>query len=524
MRLYGSRESARRLRRWPRWGRACGAMAAGLALTGLAATVLAAGGPACWLVVPDSGRAGAIAKRGGPALQDAGFDVSSARTGAAPAVLVVYARAVGSPGEAQVLNQFAAEGSALVLVYSLSDDLREPQRVLLAPWAVSIASAKAGSGRTDVRKHPITEGLDKLFVWRVAATLKGVTPILAQGDNAIAGVAEKGGRRLVVLPLDAVVPGQQSSAKPEDAMPAGNLQLLVQAVAWAAGTQPPRQDAPSQASGPTGPTGGGTPPDSDASSPTGPDLAAANAQKRVGFAPIACVDMPASDEKWPDIQKAVIELLDDAGLKAQDVTPAPAGRGAQQKASGGSGVGAGQGSQAGATPAPDDLSRLPLLRALRDDPALIVLGSCRTFDDAEGAALEAYVEAGGSVLALPHGTNRTNDRIVEMNGVLAKFGMGATLGRPAGKVDLAQSPVLGGAAAPGKIADGVIVIGLRGEDLATVGSASVLRADLRGNGRVVVADPAPLAYPKADRVSTGPWRAVLRSAIRWLIQGMTLAH
>lgn len=459
-----------------------------------------------WLVVPQTGRPGVLAVRGASALEDAGFDVGSLRTGKAPRVLIVYPRAVMDEAALNTVLEMVREGAGLVVVYTLSADVAECQAELLKPWGVELEPAERGTGQTDAIPHPITRGIEKLVTWRIAATLHGAQPLLVQGDNVIAAAADGSMGRLVVLPLDALVPGQQT-----DPIPPPNLRLLVQAAKWAGRVE--EQVAVSQdAGGDSQPPGGsGEPqPAAEAEEPPIPELTVPAAGARGRFSPVAALDIAASDEGWPAIRDAVAKLVSALGLKPQDVPkperPSSRGRGSAEEAM--------------AETVGEDATRLPLFRALQDDPALVVVGSCREFADVEELALATYVDSGGAALFLPRGTDKTNVRLVELNGVLAKFGMGALLGRPAGPVQMDAGRILADVVAPKQLPAGVTVIGHRGLDLIMVGNMAVLRVVQSGAGRVAVADPLPLTASKPDSSLPDQWQKILEAVLRWLLEGM----
>jgi|GEM_PF-4774896 len=459
-----------------------------------------------WLIVPDSGRPGVLRAQGASALQDAGFDVGSLRTGTAPRVLVVYPRALADDAAVGTVLEMVREGAGLVVVYTLSADVAQRQNELLEPWGVELVPAQRGTGQTDVRPHPITRGVEKLFAWRMAASLRGVEALLVQGDNIIAGAVEGGAGRLVVLPLDAVVPGQES-----DAIPLPNLRLLVQAAQWAARFK--EQPAAGRQAG-ADPQGPGdvqqARPEGEVEEPLQPELTVPSPGSRGKFSAVAMLDIAAADEGWPAIREAVVKLVSALGLKPQQV-PQPGKPPSQAQAAA---------EKSEREPPNEELARLPLLRALQDDPALVVVGSCRDFADAEEVALAAYVESGGAALLLPRGTDKTNRRLVELNGVLAKFGMGALLGRPGGLPTLGASRILADVPAPKELPPGAIIIGHRGLDLVRVGDKSALRVLQSEAGRVAVADPVPLAVSKPEKAASEWWQSVLQAILRWLVEGM----
>lgn len=483
-----------------------------------------------WLIAPQSGRPGVLVAQATPALEDAGFDVGSLHSGAAPRALIVYPRAVTEEALLATVLEMVREGAGLVVVYTLSPDVAQTQAALLEPWGVRLQTAERGTGETEVLQHPITRGVRNLFVWRTAAALDGVQALLRQGSNVIAGAAESEIGRLVVLPLDAVVPGQHS-----DPIPAPNLRLLIQATQWVAraGEQP--------AGDPSGPAQGSqSSTQANAQASEGEDVALPEFQvpasgSRGRFSPLAIVDAPATDESWPAIREIVVALARKVGLEPREVptvsakvtgseqpvagtAPSPsrrAGRVEKLPAYEHRGDRRRQGASAGGEPAFE-----PLIRALDDDPALVVIGSCREFTDAEELAVATYVEAGGAVLFLPRGTEKTNLRIVEINGILAKFGMTALLGRPAGPASKDMSRILADVSLPDRLPAGVMVTGYLGLDLVTVGGSSALRVLHSGDGRVAVVDPLPLVTSKPDRDLPERWKRVLEAVLRWLLEGV----
>ncbi len=472
-----------------------------------------------WMLITGGGRPNAILRDGIPALTQAGFRISTRTVEAAPKVILIYPRAITNEGELGVIQQVLKEGAGLVLIYSLSSDLQEMTQKILAPWGVELSPARLGTSKTDLTPHPITEGLTKFFLWRVGANLKGLDPLIKQGPNVLAGTSTKGGPRLVVLPLDAVVPGQES-----DAVPVANLQLLVQAAQWAAGVEvgahpeppKPQPEAPAAeapaaeattATGAKPDAAGGQPAPAEEPKPVeaptveGPVLPPSAPAERGSYAKTAFIDITCTDEDWPAIAEAARKLAEDAGLR---VTVAARPRVSAN----------------GKPVAPADL---PLIRALRDNPALVVLSSCRQYDEAESLALATYVQSGGAVLALPRGTEKSNERMVWLNGALEKFGVAASLGRPGGTVRLDSSVISLGVDAIGAIPRGSLMVGYRGNDIAYVGAFSAARVVSLGAGRLALLDPLPLIQPDPKADPAKAWRAMAAGVLRWLLFGMKMA-
>ncbi|MCX7597568.1 MAG: hypothetical protein N2512_01680 [Armatimonadetes bacterium] len=507
-----------------------------LSVTVATPTAAVAGDIPLWLVVPESGRPGVLVAQGAPVLRDAGFDVGSVRTGRAPRVLIVYPRAVTDEATFATVVEMVREGAGLVVVYSLSPDVTQRQAVLLEPWGVRLETAERSTGQTQVLAHPVTRGIERLFVWRTGASLEGVQALLRQGSNVIGGAAENEVGRLVVLPLDAVVPGQQS-----DPIPAPHLRLLVQAAQWAArvgeqrsgghaGDADPVGTAEAQADAPVVEGEDVRPPELDVPAPG----------SRGRFSAVAAVDMGATDENWPAIRDIVVKLVTEMGLKPLDVLSTSAGTAGSGKSAEGRGAPepSSRGTRVEKAPAARrsegrGLDRQafvaepafqPLIRAIEEDPALVVIGSCRQFTDDEELAVSAYVDSGGAVLFLPRVSERTEPRLVELNGVLAKFGLAALLGRPAGTVSRDTSRILAEVSVPGRLPAGVTVIGYRGLDLVKVGARSALRVSQNGAGRVAVLDPLPLLASKPDKALPEQWRRVLVAVLRWLLEGVQIGE
>lgn len=508
-------------------------VAAIVAVSSFLPVVRAGEGPVAWMLVAGSGRPAALARDGLPALKKAGLRATAGKVDAAPKVLIIYPRALNADSELGLIQQILREGAGLVLIYSLSSDLQEITQKLLEPWGVELSPARLDSSDTLLADHPVTAGLDKFFVWRVPANLKGLTPLIKQGQNVIAGVSTKTGSRLVVLPLDAVVPGQES-----DTIPARNLQLLTQAATWAAGrqpapasaTQPPEKPAapaepaapaaPQPAAGSQGAVGSDGKPLAKPAEPQppaeaqpagpqpqpGPTLPSMAPTERGSYAKTAYIDITAADEDWPVLAAAARVLAESAGLHA-DMAPKPRPAAALKP---------------GEKPKPVDPRDLPLVRVLHDNPALVILGSCREYDEAEALALSTYVVSGGAVLALPRGTERSNPRMVWLNAVLEKFGAAATLGRPGGTVRLDSSVINLGVDAIGAIPPGALMVGYRGSDIAYVGAFSAARVASVGAGRVAFLDPLPWVQPDPKADPAKAWRSLTAGVIRWLLFGMKL--
>jgi hypothetical protein len=439
--------------------------------------------PACWLVVGNTGRAAAIQRHGALALKASGFDVASESSGKAPRVVIVFPRALGSSSEVSVIHQMVKEGAGLVVVYSLTPDLRPVTDQLMSPWKVALQPASVTSGKTDVVAHQITEGLGKLFVWRVPASIVGVEPLLRQDTNIVAGVSTKGGRRLVVLPLDAIVPGQS-----EDAIPQPHLQLLTQAAQWAARSEVVEKPP---VSGPSskGQEGGGV----SSESPI----------DRGEYRRTAYLDMGAEDENWPEIRKTMADILGAASLKVHEIRVLPAPRRREE-------------SRKSAEP-----QSLPLVAALKDSPAILVIGSCREFQDTEAVAVAAYVRAGGALLVLPRATFQSNMRMVHINAILTEFGMAASLGREDGVPELIPSFLTENLGNVGKLTAGILIVGHRGVDVVTCTGSPIVRVDETGGGRMAVADPLPLLATYVDADTRKSWEKLIGRLVGWLVQGMS---
>jgi hypothetical protein len=459
-------------------------------LVTLAAGAAAQPRPACWLVLPDKGRAAALLREAPAHLRAAGFNVA-AETSRAPAVIIAYPRAVQSEAELGVVRQMVAEGAGLVVVYSLAPDLEASTQALLALGEVGLQRVGASAGKLEVIEHPITAGVEKLFVWRVGARLENVQPLLRQGENVIAGCVSREGRRLVALPLDAVVPGEE-----QDSIPAVNMRLLVQAAQWAAqgAIVPPASEPSRQASE----EAGAAPPESSPQAPL----------PRGSYRKLVYADLVAQDEDWPALREAVVQVVRQAGLGvevARSASLAPQRPGKASRPS----------------PAqPQEPASLPLLRALQENPALIVLGSCRPYSALEAVALASYLSAGGAALFLPRASHKTNQRLVWLNQMLSEFGMSANLDRRTGQPKPKAGPVGEVLANLGRVSAGIMVVGYHGEDWVTIGGHSVLRVASYGSGRLAVLDPLPLLAGKGDGSVAGTWQQLLGKLVSWLVEGM----
>ncbi len=475
-----------------------------------------------WMLLTGGGRPNALLRDGIPALTQAGFRIDTSSVEAGPKVLIIYPRAISTDGELGVLQQVLKEGAGLVLIYSLSSDLQEITQKILEPWGVELSPARLDTDKTDMTLHPITEGLDKFFLWRVGANLKGIDPLIKQGPNVLAGTSTKGGPRLVVLPLDAVVPGQEA-----DPIPVPNLQLLIQAAQWAAGVkvgahpEPPKPQPEAPAPDAKPQTSTGAKPDAaggaqaapaeetkpaEAPLVQGPQLPTSAPADRGSYAKTAFLDITRTDEDWPAIADAARKLAEDAGLKVI-LAPKPRPSAAPK---------------AGDKPKSIDPADLPLVKVLRDNPALVILSSCRQYDEAESLALATYVQSGGAVLALPRGTEKSNERMVWLNGALEKFGVAASLGRPGGTVRLDPAVISLGVDAIGDIPGGSLMVGYRGNDIAYVGAFSAARVLTLGAGRLALLDPLPLIQPDAKAAPAKAWSAMAAGVLRWLLFGMKM--
>ncbi len=228
---------------------------------------------------------------------------------------------------------------------------------------------------------------------------------------------------------------------------------------------------------------------------------------------LAAIDMGANNEYWPNIRELVRDFLSEAGLRVLDVSPP------QPKATRGR----------AAAKEEEKKRESRLIRALRDAPCLIVLGSCREYTDEEVAAISAYVRSGGALLALPRGTNRSNMRIVWLNAVLLDFGIVVSLGRTAASAKAYPHPITEGLSDMGRIPGGISIWGYAGRDLVHVGRLSVARVVRVELGRVAVVDPLPWLFeqrppragkkfkPRSDR-----WQTLMVRVVAWLCEGMKI--
>ncbi len=461
-----------------------------MAALAIALASCAAADVTCWLVVPADQRAGSIYAQAPAALQREQVRVvTDSKPAEAPNVVVVYPRAIGTVASLDEIIAASDQGAGIVLIYS-SDISSVPDR-LLQRWRARIVAAEADTARVELADHPVTSGIRDIFIWRVPATIRGLRPLIRQGDNVVAAQGTRDGRRIVVLPLDAVVPGQAG-----DVIPPPNMRLLVQAVLWAGGAS---ASAKSPAEKPAGPSGRQAQP-----------VLGKPGLSRGSFRAIAYLDMSADNEDWPDIREAVARLLQDAGLRTEDVRLPRRPKDDKKKKD-----------DKQAPPAPEDVRRLPLIRALRDDPALLVLGSCRPLAEAEQVAVAAYVEAGGALLALPRATHKTNRRLVWLNELLVDFGLSATLARPKGKAEILPPDLAQQVGEIGEIPDGIRVVGGRTTPWVVVHDVPVVIAETFGMGRVGVADPLPLLKAKEESVRRA-WAKLLHALVRYLTAGMEL--
>ncbi len=416
-------------------------------------------GPAltCSIVACDAGRESALLNQGAAALKALGAKVQLGLEPATPQV--VLATPCGMADEA-VLNEIQHlidQGSGLVLVYG-RNELPEPHvSIILSRWRVTAARIRSNQEEIAVHPHPITDGVGDAFLWPVPVDLRGLRELARQGEHIIAGYSTRGGRRLVVLPIDAVVPGQ-----PTDAIPSSCTRLLAQAVFWAARAKLPTEPQPSASSG------------------------AASTGSAAGPVGRAFIDIAAEDEDWPQIRQCVERILKAAGFRI-----------------------------ARETEESSDKASSALLNSIRADIPLIVLGSCRQYTDLEVAALELYVRSGGALLVLPRATNRSNDRIVAVNAVLSEFGLAAALGRPAGDAVIDDSGICGGIGQIGRIAAGVLIVGPKMHKVISVGGRAAVAVARHGAGRVAVFDALPLLSKYAGAAAQR-WQKALMGVLRWL--------
>ena len=445
------------------------------------------------MVVPPDQRAGSIYHQAPAALQRAGVHVVTSRPrNHAPDVMLIYPRALGQAASVGDVLKASEQGAGLVLVYS--SDLATVPDELLRPWRARIEKAAAETARVELVDHPITRGISNIFIWRVPATIKGLRPLIKQGRNVIAAQGTRDGRRIVILPLDAVVPGQAG-----DIIPPPNMKLLVQAVVWAAGEKPSGEPAvSSEPSGTSGPADEEEPAEEQ---PPG---------ERGSFRAIAYVDMAADNEDWPEIAAAVTEVLKSVGLRVENVRMPRASQDDKDKKK-----------KDEELVAVDDPRRLPLIRALKDNPALVVVGSCRPFAEAEQVAVVSYVESGGALLALPRGTHKTNRRLVWLNELLVDFGLAATLARPKGNAVATARIVRREMENLGEIPDGIRVVGGHSTPWVTVNGVPVAIAERFGTGKVGLIDPLPLVKAK-DEKTRDAWAKLMRIMLRYLLAGMEL--
>ncbi|MBC7288096.1 MAG: hypothetical protein H5T86_08665 [Armatimonadetes bacterium] len=445
----------------------------------VAPTLLAASAaPVCWLVVPSDGRPGAIYRHAPSVLKQAGLTVTLSRPDGSPSVVVVYPRALQDGSALDEVLQASNAGAGLVVIFS--SDLSTFEQKLIDYWGAKISQAEATTARLEIIDHPITRGLGDIFVWRVPATISGLRPLMRQGNNVIAACGTRDGRRLVLLPLDALVPGQGS-----DAIPQPNLRLLAQSALWAATGQAATTEALEEKPPPETPAESATPP-----------------VQRGSFRRLACVDMAAEDEDWPAIREAVGKLLERQSFEVQPVrVPKPKAE--------------------GRSPRQETPGEAPLVRALKDDPALLVLGSCRPLGSAEQIAVIQYVEAGGSLLALPRATNRTNERLVWLNELLVDFGVVATLARDGGPAVARPRTPAAELGEFGEIPAGIRVVGLLAVPWVLVNEQIVAAVQSYGSGRIAVADPVPLFSAKAPKTAE-LWSRLISRMVEFLVEGIDL--
>jgi hypothetical protein len=199
------------------------------------------------------------------------------------------------------------------------------------------------------------------------------------------------------------------------------------------------------------------------------------------FAGAVLYDCLAGDDRWPEINPLVQELLTAEGLTAKALQVTAEGA--------------------------------PLVAALASGPRLVVLGTWRELDESEVVALYYYVLGGGRLLALGHSETSDQIRLVYLNEALYNLGLLFSLGRPPGEATLAPGsafPLLLGSASLGRIPRGLEVRGWGAQPVLVVDKDIVMGYAEVGAGRVLALDAGPLPDNAA-------YRAALQGGLKWLL-------
>lgn len=363
----------------------------------------------------------------------------------------------------EALADFVKKGGGVVFVVNSDREQLNANREQLASLGVKVHLGSAETVAVQVRDHPVTRGLGDLGLVRAELTLAaGENEVLAtQSARPVAVAGTLGSGHFVVL-LDNLVTGAEAAN-----VNSRGTRLLVQAMNWVAGKA------------------GTAPLTLPQEVPTTPTLPALSGS--------VLVDLGAGHDRWPQVRSAVEGVLDAAGLTRQAFR--------YVKDTG------------------------TLVQALAANPALVVVGSGRAYEEPEAAALGEYLWQGGTLLAIGYATPNTIPELQALNRLLAEAGLAVTFARAAGPAIAAPHTLTAGLQGWGQVPEGIAIWALGDEPLVNVGNSAVVATQEYGTGRIVVFDgltlvPNPAAKTAAEDASP-VFRELLARCLRWLMAERT---
>jgi hypothetical protein len=162
-----------------------------------------------------------------------------------------------------------------------------------------------------------------------------------------------------------------------------------------------------------------------------------------------------------------------------------------------------------------------LVEALRERPALLIVGSCRDFSADEAAMVAQYVSEGGLLLVLPQGTAKAIPRAAALNKLMSELGIAVTYGRPGGQAHIHPHPATVGLTEPLKVTGGCSAWAYGLWPVVSLDQHDIVSYYQFGQGFAMVFDgnllrtPAGAKTPAQD--TSLPFKGLFRNCVRWLV-------
>ncbi|MGD9496761.1 MAG: hypothetical protein AB7Y46_10705 [Armatimonadota bacterium] len=403
------------------------------------------------------------------------------RSGDEPACVVAWSAPGRAGMTARELRAHVRDGGGLVYVVGASERHVREARALLGPLGVNVEATDGISGYARWVEHPLTEGAGEIGAVTPSATISGVggSPLAELNGQPVAIVFDWGPLGRAVILDSSLLFDQLHQDSPRPTL----RELLVGAVRWAAGAE--EYEAPEVA-----PPGAQATPAEALPWREGLRWAELPEPRQVG-PPVhrsALLDVPGSEDGWPQIRELLVRELEHADLEVSAAAPEGEPR---------------------------------ITAEALETSGLLVVGSGREeVHWTEPIAVERFVEDGGRALFIAHASAKTQKRMIGFNQLMTGLGIAASLSRHSGFVVLRPHRITEGLRVPAdvRIRRGAQVWAPLTDTLAEISDRPVAVAwHSEGGGRAVVLDGELLRAPERQERPLDALRELLRRAIQWLL-------